>query len=34
MAWRKRSVAVSIAAHMTINIVSVLLIAAGLATGD
>jgi uncharacterized protein len=34
MAWRRRSVAVSIAAHMTINIVSVLLLAAGLAAGD
>jgi membrane protease YdiL (CAAX protease family) len=34
MAWRKRSVAVSIAAHMTINIVTVLLLAAGLAAGD
>jgi membrane protease YdiL (CAAX protease family) len=34
MSWRKRSVAVSIAAHMTINIVSVLLLAAGLAAGD
>jgi uncharacterized protein len=33
MAWRKRSVAVSIAAHMTINIVTVLLLAAGLASG-
>ena len=33
-AWRKRSVAVSIAAHMTINIVTVLLLAAGLAAGD
>jgi membrane protease YdiL (CAAX protease family) len=34
MAWRKRSVAVSIAAHMTINIATVLLLAAGLAAGD
>ena len=34
MAWRKRSVSVSIAAHMTINMVTVLLLAAGLATGD
>ena len=33
-AWRKRSVAVSSAAHMTINIVTVLLLAAGLAAGD
>ena len=34
MTWRKRSVAVSIAVHMTINIVTVLLLAAGLAAGD
>jgi uncharacterized protein len=32
-AWRKRSVAVSITAHVTINIISVLLLAAGLASG-
>jgi membrane protease YdiL (CAAX protease family) len=34
MAWRERSVAVSIAAHMTINIATVLLLAAALAAGD
>jgi membrane protease YdiL (CAAX protease family) len=33
-AWRERSAAVSIAGHMTINIVTVLLLAAGLAAGD
>jgi membrane protease YdiL (CAAX protease family) len=31
MAWRKRSVLVSIAAHMMINMATVLLIAAALA---
>jgi membrane protease YdiL (CAAX protease family) len=34
MAWRKRSVAVSVAAHMTINIATVLLLADGFAAGD